>query len=89
MAVALFASRDKIHFFDDIGYQHDPYTHCTRNRNKWRKGRCSCEPSQSFGKYRFSPLRLCVLFLMTLIIIIVIVDYDGYSCKSQWDKFMQ
>ena len=66
MAVALFASRDKIHFFDDIGYQHDPYTHCTRNKNKWRRGRCSCEPSKSFGKIVFSLVEV-VCILMTLI----------------------
>ena len=65
MAAALFASRDQIHFFDDIGYQHDPYTHCPRNRNKWRKGRCSCEPKQSFGKAVLPPWGVCIW--MTLI----------------------
>ena len=53
MAAALFASRDQIHFFDDIGYQHDPYTHCTNNKESWRKGRCTCDPAHSFGKITF------------------------------------
>jgi len=57
MAAALFASRNQIHFFDDIGYQHDPYTHCTANNNKWRKGKCSCEPSKSFDYDGYSCMR--------------------------------
>jgi alpha 1,2-mannosyltransferase len=83
MAAALFASRDQIHFFKDIGYQHDPYTHCPRNKNQWRKGKCSCEPSQSFGKRSFFHLR-CAMAL----ILLLSLDYDGYSCMRQWDAFI-
>jgi alpha 1,2-mannosyltransferase len=54
MAAALFASRDKIHFFDDIGYQHNPYTHCTSNEESWRKGKCTCEPLHSFDHDGYS-----------------------------------
>nr|CAB87243.1 putative mannosyltransferase MNT4 [Candida albicans] len=28
IGVSLFADKDKIHFFKDIGYDHDPYTNC-------------------------------------------------------------
>ncbi|KAF9025596.1 glycosyltransferase family 15 protein [Hymenopellis radicata] len=38
IAAALFLDRDEIHFFDDIGYQHDDWTH-------WR---CMCSRSVSF-----------------------------------------
>lgn len=64
IAAALFASRDQIQFFDDIGYEHNPYTHCPKNKDVWEKGRCSCDPARSF-------------------------DYDGYSCMSKWDRFME
>lgn len=63
MAAALFASRDQIHFFDDIGYQHDPYTHCTKNKESWRKGRCTCDPEQSFDYDGYSCKRKWDLFM--------------------------
>jgi len=50
IAAALFASRDQIQFFDDIGYEHNPYTHCPKNKDVWERGRCSCDPAKSFGE---------------------------------------
>ncbi|PPQ85987.1 hypothetical protein CVT25_001686 [Psilocybe cyanescens] len=64
IAAALFASRDQIQFFDDIGYEHNPYTHCPKGKGAWEKGKCSCDPLKSF-------------------------DYDGYSCMSKWDRFIE
>ena len=90
IAVALFAPRDKIHFFDDIGYQHDPFTHCTQDKNKLRKGKCSCEPSKSFGKV-VSFLRCAFVDEADIIIMIMIVenvDGNGYFCKTRWDAFI-
>ncbi|KAF9015787.1 glycosyl transferase [Hymenopellis radicata] len=43
IAAALFLDRDKIHFFDDIGYQHDDWTHCPTNEDVWVKGRWHSE----------------------------------------------
>ncbi|KAF9530779.1 glycosyltransferase family 15 protein [Crepidotus variabilis] len=48
IAAALFLSREQIHFFHDIGYEHNPYTHCPKDLDTWKKGRCSCQRSQSF-----------------------------------------
>jgi hypothetical protein len=53
IAAALFASRSQIHFFDDIGYEHSPYTHCPKDVEKWKKGKCGCSPERSFGVYLF------------------------------------
>jgi alpha 1,2-mannosyltransferase len=64
IAAALFVPRDKIQFFDDIGYEHNPYTHCPKDKTAYEKGRCTCDQSRSF-------------------------DYDGYSCMSKWDKFIE
>jgi len=64
IAAALFARTDQIHFFDDIGYEHNPYTHCPKKLETWKKGKCSCDQGRSF-------------------------DYDGYSCMSKWDKFIE
>ncbi|KAF9069601.1 glycosyltransferase family 15 protein [Rhodocollybia butyracea] len=47
IAAALFARRDQIHFFRDIGYRHDPFQHCPSGE-QWTKGRCSCDPTDTF-----------------------------------------
>ncbi|KAF8559599.1 glycosyltransferase family 15 protein [Imleria badia] len=47
IAVALFAGKDQIHFFKDIGYRHSPFQHCPQGSD-WRKGRCSCDPNDNF-----------------------------------------
>ncbi|TFL05206.1 glycosyltransferase family 15 protein [Pterulicium gracile] len=60
IGAALFLQKDQIHFFEDIGYEHNPYVHCPQGE-LWKKGRCACNKAKSF-------------------------DYDGYSCKRQWDR---
>jgi len=60
IAAALFASKDQIHFFNDIAYEHATLTHCP---NTWWSVYCTCRPEDSF-------------------------DYDGNSCKTQWDWLM-
>lgn len=50
IAASLFARKDQIHFFSDVGYRHDPFQHCP-NGDEWKKGRCSCDPKDSFGVY--------------------------------------
>ncbi|KAI5996650.1 family 15 glycosyltransferase [Pisolithus albus] len=57
IAASLFLPKDAIHFFDEIGYQHIPFTHCTVNTERWQNGRCSCDPSQSFDYNGYSCLR--------------------------------
>jgi alpha 1,2-mannosyltransferase len=51
IAAALFLPKDKIHFFNEIGYEHAPYTHCPRGEDKWKDGRCSCDQATSFGEH--------------------------------------
>ncbi|PPQ91104.1 hypothetical protein CVT25_013142 [Psilocybe cyanescens] len=48
IAAALFASRDQIHFFDEIGYEHAPYTHCPKEGDNWARGKCTCKPDNNF-----------------------------------------
>ncbi|KAF8163313.1 glycosyltransferase family 15 protein [Crassisporium funariophilum] len=47
IAASLFARKDQLHFFRDIGYRHDPFQHCPSGE-EWIKGRCSCDPNDSF-----------------------------------------
>lgn len=48
IAASLFAEKEQVHFFSDIGYRHPPFQHCPQGE-EWRKGRCSCNPRDSFG----------------------------------------
>lgn len=50
IAAAMFLNKDQLHFFNEIGYEHNPYTHCPRGQETWEKGRCSCNPDKSFGE---------------------------------------
>ena len=48
VAAGLFQSKDRIHFFKDIGYQHDFFAHCPEGSD-WTNGKCSCNPNDNFG----------------------------------------
>ncbi|XP_006456474.1 hypothetical protein AGABI2DRAFT_211452 [Agaricus bisporus var. bisporus H97] len=54
IGAALFLPRSKIHFWDEIGYEHNPYKHCPKLGNNWEKGKCSCNPSTSFDHDGYS-----------------------------------
>ena len=53
IAVALFVPRDKIHFFSEMGYEHNPYTHCPKSNEAWARGKCTCDQRKSFGAFQF------------------------------------
>ncbi|KIL69760.1 glycosyltransferase family 15 protein [Amanita muscaria Koide BX008] len=47
IAVSLFARKEQVHFFRDIGYKHEYFQHCP-NGDIWKQGRCSCDPKDTF-----------------------------------------
>jgi alpha 1,2-mannosyltransferase len=47
IGAALFARKDQIHFFNDIGYRHEPFQHCPQGASH-KKGKCWCDPAQNF-----------------------------------------
>ncbi|ODN76704.1 hypothetical protein L202_05338 [Cryptococcus amylolentus CBS 6039] len=47
IAAALFAKKEQIHFFSDIGYKHEPFTHCPQG-DAHTKGRCWCNERDNF-----------------------------------------
>ena len=57
IAAALFASKDQIQFFDEIGYEHNPYTHCPRGPGAWERGKCDCDVRRSFDYDGYSCMR--------------------------------
>ena len=49
IGAALFARKDQIHFFREIGYRHNPFQHCPQ-REAHKVGKCVChffEPSKN------------------------------------------
>ncbi|KAG0419392.1 Glycolipid 2-alpha-mannosyltransferase 1 [Dictyocoela roeselum] len=45
IAVNLFMQKDRIHFFEDIGYEHSPFLHCPDIPS--RRDDCECSPDVS------------------------------------------
>jgi len=56
IGAALFARKDQIHFFNDIGYRHEPFQHCPQQPSH-KKGKCWCDPSQNFDYEWYSCLK--------------------------------
>ncbi|KAJ6502537.1 glycosyltransferase family 15 protein [Mycena sanguinolenta] len=56
IAASLFARRDQIHFFRDIGYRHENFQHCPSGA-QWSAGRCACDANNSFDYTDHSCLR--------------------------------
>lgn len=55
IAAALFLGKDKVHFFDDIGYEHPPFNHCPSSPS--RQLDCDCSPDNSIDRTAFSCLK--------------------------------
>jgi len=52
IAVSLFARKDQIHFFNEIGYRHEPFQHCPQG-DAHSAGKCSCEVQDNFDYQGF------------------------------------
>nr|CAG8527965.1 3287_t:CDS:2 [Entrophospora candida] len=52
LAAALFLNKNEIHFFNDIGYKQEPFTHCPTEQGLLAK--CSCDPYDSFDFHSYS-----------------------------------
>ncbi|TFK29950.1 glycosyltransferase family 15 protein [Coprinopsis marcescibilis] len=55
IGAALFAKKDQIHFFSDIGYRHEPFQHCPQG-NAHKKGKCWCDEKDNFDYEWYSCL---------------------------------
>jgi len=56
IGAALFAHKDQIHFFNDIGYKHEPFMHCPQGASH-AKGKCWCDAKQNFDYEWYSCLK--------------------------------
>jgi len=55
IGAALFAHKDQIHFFEDIGYRHEPFQHCPQGASH-SKGKCWCDENDNFDREWYSCL---------------------------------
>lgn len=55
IGAALFAKKEQIHFFNDIGYRHEPFQHCPQG-DAHKKGKCWCDSAQNFDYEWYSCL---------------------------------
>ncbi len=56
IGAALFARKDQIHWFKDIGYEHEPFQHCPLDADVYKAQNCDCNPPSSFSE---SPYLFC------------------------------
>ncbi|CAG8604122.1 9637_t:CDS:2, partial [Cetraspora pellucida] len=52
IAAALFLKRHEVHFFNEIGYKHEPFMHCPKEEELQVK--CHCDPGNSFDFHGYS-----------------------------------
>ncbi|EPR79858.1 Glycolipid 2-alpha-mannosyltransferase [Spraguea lophii 42_110] len=55
IAICLFSGRNKVHFFENIGYEHKPFNHCPSSPEM--RSKCRCEPKNSIDFTPYSCLR--------------------------------
>lgn len=55
IGASLFAKKEQIHFFNDIGYRHNPFQHCPQGAAH-AKGKCWCSASDNFDYEWYSCL---------------------------------
>lgn len=53
IGAALFAKKEQLHFFQDIGYRHEPFQHCPQG-SAHKKGKCWCEEEDNFDHEWYS-----------------------------------
>lgn len=44
IAAGLFLKSTQIHYFEDIGYRHDPFSHCPAGNQARAENECTCQP---------------------------------------------
>lgn len=48
IAASLFLNKSEVHYFDDVGYYHVPFSNCPTDENVRLKKKCRCKPKDNF-----------------------------------------
>lgn len=54
IAASLFLNKDEIHYFEDVGYYHVPFTNCPTSAEERLKLKCTCKPTDNFAWHGYS-----------------------------------
>jgi hypothetical protein len=65
LAAALFLPVSKIHWFGDLGYRHNPWTHCPMDDESHFSGRCLCPREDNFDE---DVIRLWKMLIVGLLV---------------------
>lgn len=76
IAASLFLPKDKIHYFSDIGYHHNPYDNCPLDNNVFSSNNCECDQGNDFT---FQGYACGVEYY----------DAQGLTKPQGWQKFRQ
>lgn len=49
IAAALFLNKSEIHYFEDVGYGHNPFNNCPTDADVRAKKKCRCGPDDNFA----------------------------------------
>ncbi|EEP75862.1 alpha-1,2 mannosyltransferase KTR1 [Uncinocarpus reesii 1704] len=48
IAASILLKKEEVHFFDEIGYYHVPFTHCPTGQGRRSEWKCGCNPGDNF-----------------------------------------
>ncbi|TPX26354.1 alpha 1,2-mannosyltransferase 2.4.1 [Coccidioides immitis] len=48
IAASILLKKEEVHFFDQIGYYHVPFTHCPTGEQRRTEWKCACNPGDNF-----------------------------------------
>ncbi|EEB05997.1 alpha-1,2-mannosyltransferase [Schizosaccharomyces japonicus yFS275] len=54
LAAALMLNKSQLHYFEDMGYFHPPWSHCPLDEESHTSGRCLCNRDRSFANNPYS-----------------------------------
>jgi len=53
IGAALLVPKEKLHFFREVGYRHEPFQHCPTD-DVHKRGKCWCDPQDNFDYHWYS-----------------------------------
>ncbi|RLV95515.1 putative mannosyltransferase MNT3 [Spathaspora sp. JA1] len=50
IAIALYLRKNEVHWFNDLGYYHAPYSQCPQDHKIFIENKCVCNPDEDFSQ---------------------------------------
>src|SRR5271154_4014686 len=78
----------KIHWFGDVGYRHNPWTHCPADELSYSSGRCLCPREDNFDEDVFPPPPSSMLMVLGLFMFTAMVENCRQVMVCGVDEFV-